>query len=163
LASTRYWISLGHAKELCPDLETISYDFSTYEKISKEFYSILISHFVRIQVVSIDEAFVEIGYQTREKLANIVNKVRDEIRQKTNCNASVGVGANILLARIATKKAKPDGWFWLTIGDGSEGEKWFKQLDVKELPGVGKSWRTKFEKIGITTVSELRSNVSYVR
>ena len=45
---------------------------------------------------------------------------RKEMNEKTNCNASVGIGSSILLARVATKKAKPNGVFHLLDGDAQE-------------------------------------------
>ena len=40
-------------------------------------------------------------------------ELRREMKSKTDCNASVGIGSSILLARVATKKAKPNGVFHL--------------------------------------------------
>jgi len=51
-----------------------------------------------------------------------------------------GIGNNILLARLATKKAKPNGQFHLT---SSLVEEHLAQLPVKELPGIGWSMAAK--------------------
>ena len=39
--------------------------------------------------------------------------IRDEIREKTSCPASAGIASNILLARMCTNVAKPNGQFHL--------------------------------------------------
>jgi DNA repair protein REV1 len=53
--------------------------------------------------VSVDEALLEIGSHItalddgQEEV--LATKIRDEIRQATGCEASIGIGANILIAR----------------------------------------------------------------
>ena len=41
----------------------------------------------------------------------LAQTIRDEIMSKTKCPASAGIGPNILLARMCTKVAKPNGQF----------------------------------------------------
>ena len=44
---------------------------------------------------------------------HFVTQLREEIKSQTGCRCSVGLGENIFLARMATKKAKPDGQYLL--------------------------------------------------
>ena len=39
----------------------------------------------------------------------LVSEIRKEILEATGCTASAGIGENMLMARLATKTAKPDG------------------------------------------------------
>ena len=41
----------------------------------------------------------------------LAQSIRDEIQSKTKCPASAGIGPNILLARMCTRVAKPNGQF----------------------------------------------------
>lgn len=50
----------------------------------------------------------------------VVQIIREEIKKKTNCPASAGVASNILLARMSTKVAKPNGQFHLQDDDIAE-------------------------------------------
>lgn len=43
----------------------------------------------------------------------IVARMRREIEAATGCTASAGIGPNPLLARLATKKAKPNGQLYI--------------------------------------------------
>ena len=45
----------------------------------------------------------------------------------------VVLGANMLQAKMATRKAKPNGQFWLEPGDV---ESFMKDLSVTDLPGL---------------------------
>ena len=46
----------------------------------------------------------------------LADLLRRKVREKTGCSASVGMGPNPLLARMATRRAKPDGMFLLGQG-----------------------------------------------
>ena len=49
------------------------------------------------------------------------------------CAASTGFGSNRLLARLATRKAKPDGMFHLEPSAVSD---FMKTVNVADLPGL---------------------------
>jgi DNA repair protein REV1 len=53
-------------------------------------------------------------------------------QDKTGCTASAGFGSNRLLARLATKKAKPDGQFHL---ESSLVSQFMLDIVVEDLPG----------------------------
>jgi nucleotidyltransferase/DNA polymerase involved in DNA repair len=60
-----------------------------------------------VQPLSCDEAFLDVtGLGDAEAIAA---ELRAQILAQTGCSASAGIGPNMLLARLATKKAKPDG------------------------------------------------------
>ena len=46
-----------------------------------------------------------------ETPTQLAEKIRSEIKEATGCTASVGIGSNILLSRMCTRVAKPDGCF----------------------------------------------------
>lgn len=74
-----------------------------------------VSEFTRIHVVlqaiSCDEAYLDVtGVEDPEVLGS---NIRKEIVDLTRCTASVGIAGNLLLARMATRKAKPDGQYKL--------------------------------------------------
>lgn len=57
------------------------------------------------------------------------------LQEITKCPCSIGIGSNCLQARLATKKAKPDGQYYLepsTIMD------FMKNIDVCDVPGSKK-------------------------
>jgi hypothetical protein len=47
----------------------------------------------------------------------VAAEVRREIYETTQCPASAGGGSSILLARLATKRAKPNGQYFLAKED----------------------------------------------
>lgn len=101
-------LTASHAACRCPDLVVIPYEFEAYQEVSEKVYSILLQHTDIVQPLSCDEAYLDVsGCADPHALAQ---QIRQEI-SLTGCTASIGIGPSLLVARIATKKAKPDGLF----------------------------------------------------
>ncbi|OJJ69703.1 hypothetical protein ASPBRDRAFT_46057 [Aspergillus brasiliensis CBS 101740] len=160
------------ALQTCPELKVVPYDFPAYEEASRKFYSAILSVDGIVQSVSIDEALVDITtqcleaggsdgrgisegslYREQARADEIADDLRATVKKETGCAVSVGIGGNILLAKVALRKAKPAGQFQLKpdavldfIGD----------LTVQDLPGVGYSLGTKLEELGVKFVKDVR-------
>lgn len=66
---------------------------------------------------------------------------------------SIGIGHNILLARLATRRAKPGGSYHLLLAQLPE---FIAPLDITEIHGFGWSNKQKAqEKLGTTNLGEL--------
>ncbi|XP_071437941.1 DNA repair protein REV1 isoform X3 [Pithys albifrons albifrons] len=146
----------GQAKKLCPNLQAVSYDFDAYKEVARTVYEILASYTHNIEAVSCDEALVditEILTETRLTPDEFANAIRTEIRDQTKCTASVGMGSNILLARMATRKAKPDGQYHLKP---EEVDDFIRGQLVTSLPGVGRTMESKLASLGIKTCGDLQ-------
>lgn len=53
--------SLGRARQLCPTIHPIPYDFEGYKDVSIHFYSLLLAHADAIEAVSVDEALIDVS------------------------------------------------------------------------------------------------------
>ncbi|NWH64093.1 REV1 protein, partial [Geococcyx californianus] len=146
----------GQAKKLCPNLQAVSYDFDAYKEVARTVYEILASYTHNIEAVSCDEALVditEILTETRLTPDELANAIRTEIKAQTKCTASIGMGSNILLARMATRKAKPDGQYHLKP---EEVDDFIRGQLVTSLPGVGRTMESKLASLGIKTCGDLQ-------
>jgi DNA repair protein REV1 len=163
---------MKRALELCPELKVLPYDFPAYEEASRLFYDAILSVGGIVQSVSIDEALVDVTdvvlseagskgfgisegsiWREQEKADEIATNLRADIKNKTDCHVSVGIGGNILLAKIALRKAKPAGQYQIkpeeVLGILSD-------LKVEDLPGVAYSIGGKLEELGIKLVRDIR-------
>ncbi|KAF4335725.1 DNA repair REV1 [Fusarium beomiforme] len=160
------------ALEMCPDLKVLPYDFPAYEEASRLFYESILEIGGLVQSVSIDEALVDITpivltnsasqgtgsdaenmareHDTADKIAQ---ELRDKVKSLTGCHVSVGIGANILQAKVALRKAKPAGQYQLKPDDVLH---MIGDLKVDQLPGVARSIGGKLEDIGVVHVKDLR-------
>lgn len=187
--------SLGRARQVCPDVHPIPYDFEGYKDVSIQFYSLLLAHADAIEAVSVDEALIDVsrllhsmrnghdpsgdadpghsslitayrghcssqGVQwTEEK--QLAEALRDEIRRCTGCEASIGIGANILQARLATRKAKPGGSFHLQEHNLVD---FLGALDIDDLQGVGYNTRNRFHAtFGTANIADLKRHATAAR
>lgn len=160
------------AQQTCPDLNVVPYDFPAYEDASRQFYSAILALDGIVQSVSIDEALVDITmkclgaggtdgrgisegsiYREQAKADEISQALRDLVKEKTGCAVSVGIGGNILLAKVALRKAKPAGQFQLKPEAVLD---FVGNLTVQDLPGVGHSLGSKMEELGVKFVKDVR-------
>jgi DNA repair protein REV1 len=147
--------SMGRGLELCKDLVCLPYDFPAYEQASRDFYDILLSvNADATQVVSVDEALLDVSSVCAGDPETLAHSIRDRVREKTQCDVSIGIGENVLLAKLALRKAKPAGQYHLKMDEIHE---FMENLDVRDLPGVGWKLSEKLEEVmNIRTVGELR-------
>jgi DNA repair protein REV1 len=163
---------MKRAQELCPELKILPYDFPAYEEASRAFYDAILATDGIVQSVSIDEALIDVSvqcieaggsdgkhmsegsiYREQAKAEEIAQHLRDEVKKKTDCNVSVGIGGNILLAKVALRKAKPAGQYQIKPEEVLD---FIGQLQVQDLPGVAWSIGGKLEEIGIKFVKDIR-------
>ncbi|KAJ3166989.1 deoxycytidyl transferase [Geranomyces variabilis] len=149
-------MSMGKARDRCRDLLVMPYEFEKYDECSKALYTILLSHADDVQAVSIDEGYIDASSSITAAGAGqeieLAQKIRKEIFAATGCTASIGIGPNMLVARMATNRAKPDGAHLVTAGTEPE----FMALQrISDLPGVGFVLSEKLEQKHIETCEQL--------
>ncbi|KAH9499338.1 deoxycytidyl transferase [Bulinus truncatus] len=155
-AGVKNGMFMGQAMRLCPDLKPIPYDFEAYKRVSRILYDVVASYTHDIEAVSCDEMFIdatEILTDTGATALEFASVLRTEMMDKTGCPASVGIGPNILLAKLATRKAKPNGQYKVELKDAKG---FIQEFSVRDLPGVGYSLSNKLAKLGISKCSQLQ-------
>ena len=163
---------MKHAQKLCPELKVLPYDFKAYEEASRSFYEAIMDTGGIVQSVSVDEALVDVSAQCnaagghdgkgvhegsiwREKCKadSIAQDLRDLIKEKTGCAVSVGIGGNILLAKVALRRAKPAGQHHIKPEEALD---FLGELAMQDLPGIAYSIGGKLEEIGVKYVKDVR-------
>jgi DNA polymerase IV len=144
------------AEHMCPDGIFLPPDFVRYRAVSRSVREIFTRHTDLIEPLSLDEAYLDVtenktGLPTATRVASAI---REQIRQELHLTASAGVAPNKFLAKIASDWRKPDGLFVIQPGHV---DTFLSPLPVGRLPGVGKVTGEKLDKLGIRTVSDLRS------
>ncbi|CAG9583361.1 unnamed protein product [Danaus chrysippus] len=148
---------MGKALKLCPELKTIPYDFDGYKDVAFTLYNTIANYTLDIEAVSCDEMYVDCTELLKSMNVSVIDfatVLRDEIKSKTNCPCSTGFGGNRLQARLATKKAKPNGQFFLTADIVND---FMYNIELSDLPGVGYQTSHKLESLGYQTCGSLLS------
>ncbi|KAJ6606232.1 hypothetical protein DFH09DRAFT_1353423 [Mycena vulgaris] len=159
-------MSLQQARKLCPTVLTMPYEFERYKELALKFYTILFTHADDLEAVSIDEALIDVttaasrlrsaaasAGSPHDALKDFAETIRAKVKAATGCEISVGISHNVLLARLATRRAKPAGAMHLVPADVPA---LIATLEITDLWGFASSHREKArEKLGSTALSEL--------
>ncbi|KAL0087664.1 hypothetical protein J3Q64DRAFT_1733812 [Phycomyces blakesleeanus] len=147
---------MSTAKIKCPELQSVPYEFEKYKAVSDTFYQIIFEYADEIQAVSVDEALLEVASHVTQpgtgQEMDLATQIRDKIRSKTGCNTSVGVGPNILIARLANRRAKPNGQYICGLDQIQD---LLSSIEVTDLPGVGRAMKSKLYEMGVRIVKDL--------
>ncbi|KAK4789684.1 hypothetical protein SAY86_016988 [Trapa natans] len=141
------------AKALCPRLTILQYNFKAYEEVADQFYDILHKHCKKVQAVSCDEAFLDVTDSIEYDPQKFAKEIRKEIYETTRCTASVGIAGNMLMARLATRKAKPNGQCYISYEMVNN---YLHDLPIKSLPGIGYVLEDKLKQCNISTCGQLQ-------
>lgn len=147
---------LKKAYSLCPSAVFLPVDFESYEKESEKFMALLRDYSPLVESFGLDEAFIEVsrkdGSDPFPDAVKIAEEIKDRIRRELRLTASVGVGPNKLMAKMACDMGKPDGFMVVYEKDV---EKTLKDLPVIKLWGVGRKTEKRLNDLGIRTIGEL--------
>jgi DNA polymerase-4 len=138
----------ARARRLCPDAVFIAPDFATYRQVSARMMEIVRSHVERVEVVGLDEAYLDLGglYSPRAAMRRVVA----DIRAATQLTCSVGIGPNKLVAKVASDAEKPAGFVVLSRTQACER---FAASPPSLIPGIGPKTATRLAELGLTTLA----------
>jgi len=142
------------AKARCPHLMIVPYNFDAYEEVADQFYGILHKHCSKVQALSCDEAFLDMTECLDDDPEEVTRRIRSEIFHATKCTASAGIAENMLLARLATRSAKPNGQCFIP---SEKADDYLSNLSIKALPGIGHTVSTKLKSKEIEYCGQLRN------
>jgi DNA polymerase IV (DinB-like DNA polymerase) len=145
---------ISKAYQLCPNATFLPVNIELYQKVSDEIMRIVKKYSPVYEIVSLDEAYLDISFCKNWKEAeNLGKKLKKEIFEKEKLTCTVGIGPNKTVAKLAAEKAKPNG---LKVVKLEEVEKFLDPLDVDDLPGIGPKTAEKLRNIGVNKIFELK-------
>jgi DNA polymerase-4 len=142
-------------RRLPPETVYVRPDMQRYGSVSRQVMQALATLSPVIEQVSIDEAFVDVTGLERligSPLA-IGQKAKSQIRDSVGLTASVGIGPNRLIAKLASERDKPDG---LTVVDPDQVQAFLDPMSLEVLRGVGVKTAPRLKRLGISSVAEVR-------
>ena len=143
-------IPASRARRLCPDAIFIAPDHESYRRISKEVMARVRAHVPVVEVMGLDEAYLDLSGLVAPRAA--MRRLVSEIRAATGLSASVGMGPNKLVAKVASDAEKPRGFLVLT---SDQARLRFAAASPRLLPGIGPKTAERLEALGIATVAQL--------
>jgi DNA polymerase IV (DinB-like DNA polymerase) len=153
-SGVRSGMPISQAWQLCPRAVYLPPNFPLYIKVSSEIMEITRKYAGKFEQWGIDEAFLDVS----NKVANwteaeyLARKIKQEIKEKEGLTATIGVGPNKLIAKVASDFQKPDG---LTIVKETEVKNFLATLPVRKLLWVGRKTEAKLKELGVQTIGDL--------
>ena len=141
------------AQRLCPDAIWASSHFDRYHEVSAAVMDILYAESPLLERVSIDEAFLDVtpGRFSKESPVAIAARIQERVSE-LGVSCSIGVASGKSVAKIASDMDKPRGL--TVVYPGSEAA-FLAPMDVRAMPGIGKSSAAKLHVRDIKTLGEL--------
>ncbi|WP_199097107.1 DNA polymerase IV [Dyella sp. ASV21] len=144
----------AQARRLCPVGVYLWPRMTRYEEVSAQVFEVFHEVTPLVEGLSLDEAFLDVGASLRllGSIESIGRRIKEAIRERTGLVASVGMGPNKLLAKLAGEVAKPDGFRRIAAASAAQE---LAPLPVGRLWTVGKVTEQALHRLGIHTMGEL--------
>jgi len=150
----RSGMPISQAWRLCPDAVYLPPNFPLYIQVSREIMAIARKYADKFEQWGIDEVFLDVTNRVKDwaDAEALARQIKQEIKAKERLTASIGVGPNKLIAKVASDFQKPDG---LTVVREEDAEKFLAPLAVRKLLWVGRKTEAKLKALGINTIGDL--------
>jgi DNA polymerase-4 len=137
---------ISEAYRRCPDAVYLRPDMQKYRQVSRQVFATLADITPVVEKASIDEAYLDISGLGKiiGSPEDVGRQIRRRIHQATELTASVGIGPNRLIAKLASEAGKPDG---LVVVARDEVLAFLAPMPVSNLRGVGRRTQKIFERL----------------
>jgi DNA polymerase IV len=140
------------ARRKLPNAVYLTPDFNAYREASSEVMAILRRNVETVEVVGLDEAYLELTGLFSPKAT--MRRIATEIHEETHLTCSIGISENRLLAKITSELGKPAG---LVVLSREEALDRFADDPPGLVPGIGPKTALKLQGMGLRTLAELRN------
>jgi DNA polymerase-4 len=152
------------ARRRCPHAVFLSGRFARYTEMSERLHEVLHRFTPAVEGIALDEAFLDVSGVTRllGSPPVLARRLRQEVGAELGLDCAVGVARTKLLAKLASRAAKPIP----SLGGTKPGAgvvvvlpsaelSFLHPLPVRALWGVGPATARRLEAIGVSTVRDL--------
>lgn len=131
-----------------PSVVILDSNYKLYEQYNQKMLSVAKRFSNIIEDYSIDECFLEIGDENSSLEENtiIAQNFKKELQDETGLTFSLGLAPTKVLAKVASKNKKPNGFTVLTEENR---EQFLKDLDIESIWGIGYRSARRFRTAGM--------------
>src|SRR5574337_143689 len=147
---------IGTAKKLCPHAIFLRGRHAKYREHSQKIYEVLQDFTPVIEMVSIDEAYLDLTGSERLHggMLSAADRLIRTIKKRTGLDCSVGASTSHLVSKIASDQAKPHGLLYVLPGCEAA---FLAPLPIRRMPGIGKVTEPELLELGIATIGDLQT------
>lgn len=149
-------LPVGQARRRWPELVVVPPRVEAYDEASARLFAAFHSVTALVEPGSMEEAFLDVTAlaPTAAEAADVAVGLRTLARASIGLPVSVGVGRTKLLAKVASRRAKPDGL--VVIAEDAE-DHVRTTLRLDELWGVGPTTRERLRASGLHDLPAVRA------
>ena len=140
------------ARELCPRILLVESYRQEVESVGDALYSLFDSLARGIEPGSIEEAFLDVGARTLEEALEVAHELRRRAATELRIPVSVGIGRTKLMAKLASRAAKPDG---VHVIDEARELELRTELPIGEVWGIGARTEARLIKLGVARIGDV--------
>jgi DNA polymerase IV len=142
---------VSQAMRRCPDVIRLPVDMAHYRERSAQVMQLVGELAVPTEPASLDEIYLDLDGvpDPVSRMSGLVRRVREEL----HLTASVGIGPNKLVAKVASDAEKPAGFVALTREQAAER---FAGEPPRLIPGIGPKTAERLDALGVRTIGDLQ-------
>jgi DNA polymerase-4 len=147
----RTGMRLSEARRLCRPLVCLPGDYRRYEQAARCILAICQDQTPLVEVAALDDLYLDLTQHAAES-GRLAEVLRGQVRQETRLSVSLGLGGSKLVAKVATRQAKPGRL--VTVPAGGERD-YLAPWPVGVLPGAGGRVAERLDRLNVRHVGEL--------
>jgi DNA polymerase V len=137
------------------NVNIFSSNYALYGDISRRVMKTLKSFSDKIEIYSIDEAFVDLSHVEDKEVENYGKEIRERILKWTGIPTSVGIANTKTLSKVANHIAKKNKTGVIYLNENIDN--YLKKFHISDIWGVGKQLSKLYIKNGIDTAYKLKN------
>ena len=137
------------------NVQIFSSNYSLYGDLSRRVMKVLKGFSDKIEIYSIDEAFIDLSHIKDENIEDYGKKIRERVLKWTGIPTSVGISCTKTLSKVANHVAKKNKTGVIFLKDNIDDV--LKNFDISDIWGVGRQLSKLYIKNGINNAYELKN------
>ena len=137
------------------NVQIFSSNYSLYGDLSRRVMKVLKGFSDKIEIYSIDEAFIDLSHIKDENIEDYGKKIRERILKWTGIPTSVGISCTKTLSKVANHVAKKNKTGVIFLKDNIDDV--LKNFDISDIWGVGRQLSKLYIKNGINNAYKLKN------
>lgn len=139
------------------NVKVFSSNYSLYGDISRRVMRTLKQFSPRIEIYSIDEAFLDLSSIKDKNLFEHGNKIRKTILKWTGIPTSIGIATTKTLSKAANHVAKKEKSGIVNLINSKQVDEILSKININDVWGVGRKLTKFYTKNGINTAYQLKN------